>query len=1039
MALGPGGHAKIEETRARVTGGGGVGRLGLISLVCAVGFGCSEETICHSDCRGEVDLPDTRSEPATLATVLEWQKSVSPLDTPRWGDVWIHAELIHPSGERFALPPVEYGAVDPRFGELPSGGSYRLDVVLRENSSADSARCGAGTTATFDLISSESRTASVSLDLEPRLLVDERHLTWSRGTKPETASLAFADEAASGAVAFRFPCRFLRLEQLEFVDDDGERIVLERDRLGKWPGVPVVFEETDPVWALGKLSSGRASDPVLLPFHDLNLRPVQSKVGGEAPDGEGEQVDFGAEWSRPGRYQIGVPAHRNQTVYDRGRDEIVWVSGTEAMGTWAWSEPEPLTWGSAEPWGNWTEDGDLLSGVNSGLWLPVSEGARFPDRTGHAVAYDVSRSVIVLFGGAGMADTWEFDGREWKEKEHDGGPSSRTEHQLIYDEVKKRIVLFGGTSVDGEVLTDLWSWDGSRWTELSAGTGASGSVAFDPSQGVLVLVTAGEHGTRTWHLNEGHWELMDVDSPLQPDGTLFASDTGVHYYGGAEYCGVEGASSQSASSLWSWEGGRWTLTSSVGPGRHEAVVIHDDQRDRIWVHGGAAVKPWWHCGNFGQPCRLLCLQVASTSTHEFDGTHWTPIGSAGAGAMLQGRSRASMAYDEARRRTVLFGGVVYRDGMGENPPPPEPLDDTWEWDGASWWPSNPRHRPPAGGGPMAYEPTQERTILVADGEFGTETWSWDGEDWTRVPLDGASPSCGLGEMVADVARERLVLVQSCRDGESETWEFARNRWTLREDVSTPRWSWPDGVLHGFGPHQLTYDEGRKRVVLVSDGTWELDGAAWKLASADRPPWDSGELDRSIDERKRRMVYDPRLERTVFFGPSGSWAWDGRKWVIVSRSGVAGDWGRALVFDRARGGFVRFGRDGVTWTQLSASAMIQEAVSIDFYLNLQLPRWRTIVARSLEVKAYCSGAPAGVELRLEVPGEGWRTLDTNEAHLDDDIATTLLEYSTQDVALLTALISEERIHFECRNPTGAELPPIVELDHAAIDFAYALED
>ena len=39
------------------------------------------------------------------------------------------------------------------------------------------------------------------------------------------------------------------------------------------------------------------------------------------------------------------------------------------------------------------------------------------------------------------------------------------------------------------------------------------------------------------------------------------------------------------------------------------------------------------------------------------------------------RSYTSMAYDEARQRVVLFGGI------GK---PGETLGDTWEWDGQAW-------------------------------------------------------------------------------------------------------------------------------------------------------------------------------------------------------------------------------------------------------------------------------------------------------------------------------------------------------------------
>src|SRR5262249_12382183 len=51
-----------------------------------------------------------------------------------------------------------------------------------------------------------------------------------------------------------------------------------------------------------------------------------------------------------------------------------------------------------------------------------------------------------------------------------------------------------------------------------------------------------------------------------------------------------------------------------------------------------------------------------------------------------GRYDAGMAFDSARNRTVLFGGVdVNFNG----------LNDTWEWDGSTWTQLSPATSPPA--------------------------------------------------------------------------------------------------------------------------------------------------------------------------------------------------------------------------------------------------------------------------------------------------------------------------------------------------------
>ncbi len=87
-------------------------------------------------------------------------------------------------------------------------------------------------------------------------------------------------------------------------------------------------------------------------------------------------------------------------------------------------------------------------------WVP----ARVLDaRCGHALAYDVARQRVVLFGGGGntgvLSDTWEWDGSNWTQRAPTNSPSSRVYHAMAYDAARQRVVLFGGyaanSSADG--------------------------------------------------------------------------------------------------------------------------------------------------------------------------------------------------------------------------------------------------------------------------------------------------------------------------------------------------------------------------------------------------------------------------------------------------------------------------------------------------------------------------------------------------------------------------------------------------------------
>src|SRR5687767_6671464 len=101
--------------------------------------------------------------------------------------------------------------------------------------------------------------------------------------------------------------------------------------------------------------------------------------------------------------------------------------------------------------------------------------------------------------------------------------------------------------------------------------------------------------------------------------------------------------------------------------------------------------------------------------------------------ILERRSDAAMAYDAARQRVVLFGGIDVT-----------ALGDTWEWDGVSWSQRNPVVNPtPRSLHAMAYDAARRRVVLFggqdSSGLLG-DTWEWDGVNWAlRNPAANPTP------------------------------------------------------------------------------------------------------------------------------------------------------------------------------------------------------------------------------------------------------------------------------------------------------------
>jgi hypothetical protein len=138
-----------------------------------------------------------------------------------------------------------------------------------------------------------------------------------------------------------------------------------------------------------------------------------------------------------------------------------------------------------------------------------------------------------------------------------------------------------------------------------------------------------------------------------------------------------------------------------------------------------------------------------------------------------------MAFDLARRQTVLFGGL--NDGGL--------LGDTWTWDGTTWMQENPdaspRARDQSG---FAYDKARQEVVLF--GGYGPgpprpdfvvgQTWTWNGTTWTQKHPDISPPDRGASGMAYDAATHQVVLFGGEGHGVStlgDTWTWDGTTWT----------------------------------------------------------------------------------------------------------------------------------------------------------------------------------------------------------------------------------------------------------------------
>ena len=146
----------------------------------------------------------------------------------------------------------------------------------------------------------------------------------------------------------------------------------------------------------------------------------------------------------------------------------------------------------------WTWDGTT--------WTQQHPAAHPGARVGAAMAYDPATGNVVLFGGdtsKGIrGDTWTWNGTTWTKRAPAASPPARYAAAMAYDAATRTPVLFGGigTFGVGDLLADTWTWDGTTWTQRTAGTvptrRAEGAMAYDAAAGHVVLFggTGGSHG-----------------------------------------------------------------------------------------------------------------------------------------------------------------------------------------------------------------------------------------------------------------------------------------------------------------------------------------------------------------------------------------------------------------------------------------------------------------------------------------------------------------------------------------------------------------
>ncbi|NVN91358.1 MAG: galactose oxidase [Desulfuromonadales bacterium] len=319
-----------------------------------------------------------------------------------------------------------------------------------------------------------------------------------------------------------------------------------------------------------------------------------------------------------------------------------------------------------------------------------------------------------------------------------------------------KLWLFGGNGYydstrSGDILNDLWNFDGSKWTWVSgSNTGSQAGIYGTKGIPAATNVPGARINAASWIDKSGNLWLFGGGGYDSTGAKGYLND--LWMFDGTNWTWVNGSSTQALATV--VYGTKGIPSATNMPGRRYSAVTWTDSIGHLWLFGGFGYD------STGSEGYLNDMWM-------FDGTNWTWMGGSNTsnnyGNFGTKGIPASTNMPRARVNAVswtggdgnlwLFGGDGY-----EPLPAIVALNDLWKFDGNNWtWVSGSNSANQVGtygikGTPAATNipGARSRAVSWADGRgrlwlFGglgyastdsgsqlNDLWSFDGTNWTWV-------------------------------------------------------------------------------------------------------------------------------------------------------------------------------------------------------------------------------------------------------------------------------------------------------------------
>ncbi len=278
------------------------------------------------------------------------------------------------------------------------------------------------------------------------------------------------------------------------------------------------------------------------------------------------------------------------------------------------------------------------------------------------------------------------------------------------------------------------------------------------------------------------------------------------------------------------------------------------------------------------------------------------------------REAVEGVWDSGRQEMFIFGGLNITVAFS--------LADHWAFDERGWRLLEPEgtYNPPARqGGALAYDEARRRVVLfggsaVTDASYISDVCEWDGERW-EVPASAPSPRAfsaftyhrGIGASVLFGGKSPGAL--------GDTYLYRGGAFTLCDAggsqgcvLADPE---GDGNPAARAYAASAYDDVREEVVLFGGrggarygDTWVFNGSSWRRASTGGPSAREHAAMAFDRERGVMVLYGGRTANTTGH-LAETWEWNGTSWSQVTPTDPEGDGnpptlsGHAMAYDDVR--------------------------------------------------------------------------------------------------------------------------------------------